>query len=116
MNSAGDARQLRDDCYRKMQRDRLFAEPLVEEWVEEDETLPMDLATVLAGLYASEINFSIRAFYDEGIEVVLGDDLNGIRAARIFCPDDMPEAARWLHEAAVEQWPDSEYARKAQSS
>lgn len=71
----------------------------------------MNLLEVIAALYDSEINCGMASFWDAGFEVWLGDEVNGKRAIRSFYPDKFDEAGKWLHEAALEYHPESEYAR-----
>jgi hypothetical protein len=69
-----------------------------------------DLSEILADLYDSEINVSISWFWDAGIDVALGDAVNG------FDADDQvatfAEAAEWLRAKAVEHYPGSKFAEK----
>ena len=71
----------------------------------------MNLLEVMAALYDSEINCGVASFWDAGFDVWLGDDTNGKKAIRSFYPDDLGKAAKWLHEAALEHYPESEYAK-----
>jgi hypothetical protein len=68
------------------------------------------LEQILADLYDSEINASISWLWDAGIDVSLGDDLNG------FVTSDqvttLAEAAEWLRANAVQHYPDSAFAEK----
>ncbi len=68
------------------------------------------LEQIIADLYDSEINASISWLGDGGIDVSIGDDLNG------FVTGDqdstLAEAAEWLRATAVEHYPDSEFAEK----
>lgn len=68
----------------------------------------MQLGDVIDKLYASEINCSINWCWDAGIQVQLGDELNGFVAEVIV--NTSAEAAAWL-DAEVRQWyPNSVYA------
>jgi hypothetical protein len=71
-----------------------------------------NLLTVMRQLYASKINAGVQSFYDHGFEVWLGDGYNGKRAINMFPADELEVAAQWLHEAACQNYPESEYARK----
>jgi len=63
----------------------------------------------LEKLYDSEINFSISTFWDAGFYWKLGDEANGFKAeGNTYCLEDAIGA---LHEAAMEHYPDSVYAR-----
>lgn len=82
-----------------------------------------DLTEVLLGLYESEINFSISCFWDGGINVRLGDEMNGFKSEATFYPEQYPERVKlglsashmadWLHARAIEHFPNSRYAQKA---
>lgn len=90
------------------------------------------LGEALARLYRSEINVSISTFWDGGWDVKLGDEMNGFVAeTTIHCPstvelglqrtlDDvavgLTNVAGWLHEAALEHFPDSQYALESSPS
>lgn len=68
------------------------------------------LADVLEALYDSEINFKIQCFWDSGIEVMLGDEINGFRAYRRFESHELGEVAAWLDREARRCFPYSDYA------
>jgi hypothetical protein len=64
---------------------------------------------ILQDLYDSEINFSIVTFWDSGITVKLGDDMNGFVAvggAQYFA-----DAIEWLRIRAIEKYPESVFAK-----
>jgi hypothetical protein len=42
--------------------------------------MAMDHSEILQALYDSEINFSLRAYWDLGVDWKLGDEMNGFRA------------------------------------
>ena len=65
---------------------------------------------ILDELYASEINVSISWLWDDGIDVKLGDPLNGYDAEGKVTT--IAEAAVWLRDQACQHYPDSEFARK----
>jgi hypothetical protein len=60
-------------------------------------------------LYDSEINFSISCFWDAGFEIRLGSgpgfDAEGLTYS-------YAEACRWLKEATVRRYPESDFAKK----
>ena len=64
-----------------------------------------DALTVLAGLYAQEINAGLQTFWDGGTEVWLGDDLNGRKRTESFDRDSFGEIPQWLKLTAEEVWP-----------
>jgi hypothetical protein len=69
----------------------------------------VDLAAELQRIYDSEINIRIRInwFWDGGIEVHLGDEMNGYEAE-----ETVPAAsdiAPWLQEAIAHFYPSSAY-------
>jgi hypothetical protein len=69
----------------------------------------MELATELQRIYDSEINVRISWLWDGGIEVWLGDDVNGYLAQ-----ESVPSAAEivpWLQEAIAQFYPGSTYAK-----
>lgn len=65
--------------------------------------------TILQDLRDSEINFSIVAFYDNGFEVKLGDDLNGFVAAGNA--QEFSAVVEWLLVRAIERYPESMFAK-----
>ena len=79
-----------------------------------------DLDRVLQALYDSEINAGVQTFFDAGMRVWIGDEMNGIRAqtvinrtaaARLKWPEGLT-AASWLHETALHMYPASKYAKE----
>jgi hypothetical protein len=71
---------------------------------------PIDLEEILQALYDSEINVSISWLWDGGIDVALGDELNGYDADGQV--STVAEAAAWLRDQACKHYPDSGFARK----
>jgi hypothetical protein len=69
-----------------------------------------DLEEILGSLYASEINASISWLWDGGIDVKLGEALNGYRAEGKV--GTFGAAAEWLREQALIHYSHSEFARK----
>jgi hypothetical protein len=69
-----------------------------------------DLEEILGALYESEINASISWLWDGGIDVELGDPLNGYDAEGKV--STLAEAAAWLRDQACRHYPDSGFARK----
>jgi hypothetical protein len=68
----------------------------------------MDLATELQRIYDSEINVEIGWFWDGGIDVRLGDKMNGYLAEEnVRC---VAEILPWLQEAIAHFYPTSTYA------
>ena len=71
----------------------------------------MDLAAELQKIYDSEINVEISWLWDGGIEVRLGDHLNGFVAeTNVFLGADI---LPWLQEAIAHFYPDSTYCSLA---
>ncbi len=68
----------------------------------------MDLAEELQRIYDSEINVRIAWFWDCGIEVRLGDEMNGFLAAETV--GSVSEIIPWLQEAIAHFYPASTYA------
>ena len=73
------------------------------------------MATVRA-LYRSEINCAVSTFWDGGMRVRLGDEVNGWAADAEFDIGDDREAGAWLREQAVAHFPNSGFALAAPSS
>ena len=71
---------------------------------------PMNLEEILQALYDSEINDSISWLWDGGIDVALGDELNGYIADGQV--STFAEATAWLRDQACKHYPDSGFARK----
>ncbi len=88
----------------------------VGEWVERREgewalRIPYaGLEQIIADLYASVINASISWLWDGGIDVSIGDDLNGFVTGDQVAT--LAEAAEWLRASAVQYYPDSVFAEK----
>jgi hypothetical protein len=83
-----------------------------------------DLESILRQLHDSEINAGVQMFYDAGMRVWIGDEINGIqaetainrtRATRLKWPEGL-SAASWLHDAALHLYPDSKYSKEHASS
>jgi hypothetical protein len=79
-----------------------------------------DLESVLQQHHDSEINAGVQTFFDAGMRVWIGDEMNGIQAetvinltaaARLKWPEGL-SAASWLHETAQHLYPDSKYAKE----
>jgi hypothetical protein len=77
------------------------------------------LEQILQQLHDSEINAGVQTFFDAGMRVWIGDEMNGIqaetvinrtRAARLKWPEGL-SAASWLHETASRLFPESPYAK-----
>jgi len=70
----------------------------------------IDIEAILSDLYESEINVSMSWFWDGGIDVKIGDPLNGYRAESKV--DTVAQAVFWLRDQACTLYPDSKFARK----
>lgn len=68
-----------------------------------------DLAGELQKIYDSEINAKIGWFWDGGIEIGLGDEMNGYMAEETV--KSIGEIIPWLQEAIAHFYPGSSYAR-----
>ena len=68
----------------------------------------MTLDEVIDELYDSEINFHISCFWDNGIDVKLGDEMNAFVAETNVATS--AEAAAWLDAQARRFYPRSKYA------
>jgi hypothetical protein len=69
----------------------------------------VDLALELQKIYDSEINLRISWLWDGGIEVRLGDEINGFLAEETFA--HAAGIAPWLQQVIAHFYPDSTYAR-----
>jgi hypothetical protein len=69
----------------------------------------MNFADELQKIYDSEINIRISWLWDGGIEVWIGDDLNGYVARDTVA--SVAEIIPWLQEAIAHFYPDSTYAK-----
>ena len=65
----------------------------------------LDLVEVIAALYAQEINVGLQTFWDGGMEVWIGDDMNGRRRSETFAPGEFAQAVWWLKLTAEEVYP-----------
>ena len=68
----------------------------------------MDLAIELQKIYDSEINIEIGWFWDGGIDLRLGDRMNGYVAGENV--RSLAEILPWFQEAIAHFYPRSEYA------
>jgi hypothetical protein len=68
------------------------------------------LEQIVADLYDGEINASLSWLWDGGIDVSIGDDLNGIVAGNQVAT--LADAAEWLRANAVQYYSDSAFAEK----
>jgi len=68
----------------------------------------MDLAIELQKIYDSEINIAIGWFWDGGITLRLGDEMNGYLAEEIV--PTVADIVPWIQEAIAHFYPTSEYA------
>jgi hypothetical protein len=68
----------------------------------------VDLAAELQKIYDSEVNVRISWLYDCGIELRLGDEMNGFDAGETV--NSIAEIVPWLQEAIAHFYPKSNYA------
>jgi hypothetical protein len=68
----------------------------------------------LQKIYDSEINVQIDWFWDGGINVSLGDEMNGFKAKTTV--DKADEIVPWLQAAITQHFPNSEYAKNLLAS
>jgi hypothetical protein len=80
----------------------------------------LTLERVLRDLHDSGINAGVQTFFDVGMHVWIGDDMNEVKASTTIARLGVPgtkrwpindAAARWLHETALCLNPDSRYAQ-----
>jgi ribosomal protein L37AE/L43A len=69
----------------------------------------VNLAAELQRIYDSEINIRIGWMWDAGIEVRLGDEMNGFKAEETVPAAE--EILAWLQEAIAHFYPESTYAK-----
>ena len=65
---------------------------------------------ILQDLYRSEINAKIEWFWDGGVDVVFGDEMNGWKDS--YCAADFAEAINWMRDRACVLYPESDFALK----
>jgi hypothetical protein len=75
------------------------------------------LETVIKDLHDSKIGAGVQTYRSQGLRVWIGDQLNGLEASAHICPEDSGwltdgTVVLWLHEAALELHPSSEYAMR----
>ena len=83
--------------------DRLHTERKSAIW--RDAYASDDLLTVLAGLYAHEINVGFQSFWDGGWDMWFGDNLNTRRVTEHFEPEALDEVVNWLKLMAEDLYP-----------
>jgi hypothetical protein len=69
----------------------------------------LDLGTELQKIYDSEINVGFSWLWDGGIDVRLGDSVNGYLAEAIV--PSVADILPWLQEAIAHFYPESTYAK-----
>lgn len=72
--------------------------------------ITVDVTNILQDIYDSEINITISWFWDMGINVDIGDAINGIKDENNF--DTIIEAMGWLCQRLAELYPESDFAQK----
>lgn len=72
--------------------------------------ITVDVTDILQEIYDEEINLTISWFWDEGIEVIIGDKFNGIIDEGGF--DTIKEAMAWLSKRIIELYPNSDFAKR----
>jgi hypothetical protein len=73
----------------------------------------MELTAELQRIYESEINVEIGWLWDGGIDVRLGDRMNGFLAEENV--GSVAEILPWLQEAIAHFYPDSAHARSLEA-
>lgn len=68
----------------------------------------MDLVSVLSGIYASEIDVTLRSRWDLGWQLQLEIEDGQVARGMVSSID---EAAAWFHEQILHHFPDSVYAQ-----
>lgn len=64
---------------------------------------------LLQEIYESEINFYIETFWDGGMDVRLGDSLNGFKEIETF--DTFNEAVEFLVDSVIKHFPHSDFVK-----
>lgn len=67
------------------------------------------MKTLLKALYESEINILIDWMWDSGIQVKIGDRMNGYKAVKLF--DDFNDIENWIEEQVKYYFPGSTFAK-----
>ena len=70
---------------------------------------PVDLAAELQRIYDSELNIEISWLWDGGIDLRLGDRMNGFLAEENV--SSIADVIGWFQEAIAHFYPDSTYAK-----
>jgi hypothetical protein len=81
-----------------------------------------DVEHILRQLHDSEIKAGVQTFFDAGMRIWIGDEVNGVlaettidRTDGFVAPREWQEgdsAVSWLHETALRLYPDSTYAKE----
>ena len=66
-----------------------------------------DLLTVIRDLYDREINAGLQSFFDAGVTVYLGDELNGRQVEQTFALEELSLIPAWLRAEAARLFPSS---------
>lgn len=69
-----------------------------------------NLLAVIKVLYANEINIFMTGFWDSGIEVGLGDGMNGTLCVRTFLPNEFDKIPDYLLTEAAKHFPKANLA------
>jgi hypothetical protein len=90
-----------------------FAAPSSTRWTvgssqRNNQIMADHLTAELQKIYDSEINVRISSFWDCGIEVRLGDEMNGFQAAETV--KSVADILPWVQEAIAHFYPESIYA------
>lgn len=93
-----------------------------DELQQPDELIParasdLDLQQLIADLHESDINVGLQSFAACGLRVWIGDRVNGRLAVGGVASNDggwetRGAVALWIHEKALEHYPDSAYSRR----
>jgi len=67
------------------------------------------MKNLLKSLYESEINILIDWMWDSGIQVKIGDRMNGYKSVKLF--DSFDEIESWIEKEAKKHYPDSTFAK-----
>lgn len=77
--------------------------------MDQEQTTKHSLEQELQKIYDSELNVEISWFWDSGVDVKLGDKMNGFKAETNV--EKIADILPWLQQAILEHYPMSTYAR-----
>lgn len=70
------------------------------------------MKALLKALYESEINILIDWMWDSGIQVKIGDRMNGFKEVEIFEFEKFDDIEKWIEEKVKHHFPNSKFSKK----